>query len=414
MALYAFDGTWNSDEDKLVEQTNVIRFAELYVGNSTEYVSGVGTRFGQLGHVLGGLFGSGGHTRIDEMYDELCDNWKQGDHIIDIIGFSRGAALAVHFANKIGKEGVKLADGSVEKVRIRFLGVWDIVGSFGLSFDTFIDFQEINLGWDLDTIHSCVDKCCHAMALDERRETFRVTRVDADNKYSNIHEVWFRGVHSDIGGGNGNVTRSNIALQWMLQQGRSCGLTFNETKAGLPRYSEVNRFAVISENSDVKIDPRRKVGTDDEVDPTAQPKELAVGQSHQCDVLAKPKYNWSGVRLIETASYTVTVEQDDTWEDASIKCGPEGWETDDLPWYKEGLVKLMEQYRRLPDANWFALVGAWGDEDGEEGNNLFLIGDSKKAFIAKQDADLYLFANDMPSKYDNNEGSLLVTITRTA
>ena len=88
MALYAFDGTWNSDEDKLVEQTNVIRFAELYVGNNTEYVSGVGTRFGKLGHVLGGLFGSGGHTRIKEMYDELCDNWEQGDHIIDIIGFS--------------------------------------------------------------------------------------------------------------------------------------------------------------------------------------------------------------------------------------------------------------------------------------------------------------------------------------
>ena len=76
----------------------------------------MGARFAKLGHVLGGLFGSGGHTRIDEMYDELCVNWKQGDRIIDIIGFSRGAALAVHFANKIGKEGVKLVDGSVEKV----------------------------------------------------------------------------------------------------------------------------------------------------------------------------------------------------------------------------------------------------------------------------------------------------------
>jgi hypothetical protein len=43
MALYAFDGTWNSDEDKPCEETNVVRFTELYPGNNTEYVSGVGT-----------------------------------------------------------------------------------------------------------------------------------------------------------------------------------------------------------------------------------------------------------------------------------------------------------------------------------------------------------------------------------
>ena len=64
MALYAFDGTWNSDEDEPIEQTNVVRFSELYIGNNTEYVTGVGTRFHKLGHVLGGLFGSGGRTRI--------------------------------------------------------------------------------------------------------------------------------------------------------------------------------------------------------------------------------------------------------------------------------------------------------------------------------------------------------------
>ena len=74
----------------------------------------------------------------------------------------------------------------------------------------------------------------------------------------------------------------------------------------------------------------------------------------------------------------------------------------------------MERFRRLPDANWFALVGAWGDEDGEDGDNLFLIGDSRNEIVAKQSVDLYLFANDMPSKYDNNDGSLKVTITRVA
>lgn len=141
MTLYAFDGTWNSDEIDDIQDTNVVRFKELYMGNNAEYLEGVGTRFGKIGELLGGLFGSGGQTRIDEMYQELCENWQKGDKEIDIIGFSRGAALAVHFANVIGEKGLTLSSGQVEKPRIRFLGVWDIVGSFGLSFDTFINFH---------------------------------------------------------------------------------------------------------------------------------------------------------------------------------------------------------------------------------------------------------------------------------
>ncbi len=410
MALYAFDGTWNSDEVDDTEDTNVVRFKELYAGNNAEYLEGVGTRFGKLGHFLGGIFGSGGKTRIDEMYAELCENWEKGDQTIDIIGFSRGAALAVHFANKIGAEGVALQNGQAEPVRIRFLGIWDLVGSFGLSFDTFVNFQEINLGWNIDTVHQCVDHCYHAMALDERRETFNVTRLDSDNQYDNISEVWFRGVHSDVGGGNANVARSNIALQWMLARARDCALPLNEAKAQLPRYSQRDRFAPISENKDVQRDPRRKVGIEDTIDASAKPFELELGQSHTCMVFAASKYNWSGVALRTGAQYTFSVPAGATWKDADIACGPAGWKSEQLPWYKEGIVKAFEKHRRLKDANWFSLVGALGDED----DDLFLIGDSTDPYISTQDADLYLFANDMASKYGNNDGYLMVTITRTA
>lgn len=64
MALYAFDSTWNSDDVADVQDTNVVRFKELYRGNNAEYLEGVGTRFGRLGAFLGGLFGTGGRTRI--------------------------------------------------------------------------------------------------------------------------------------------------------------------------------------------------------------------------------------------------------------------------------------------------------------------------------------------------------------
>lgn len=412
LALYAFDGTWNEDDKEKydVEDTNVVRFKELYVGNNAEYMEGVGTRFGYLGRVFGGLFGSGGHTRIKEMYEELCENWEQDDKVIDIVGFSRGAALAVHFANKIAEEGVKLSNGEVEKAKVRFLGVWDIVGSFGLSFNTFINFQEINLGWNIDSVSETVDNCYHAMALDERRETFNVTRLDEENRRSsNIKEVWFRGVHSDIGGGNSNVKRSNIALQWMLEQGRACGLKFNETKARLPRYSETDRFAPISENMDVERDPRRKIGKNDNIHPSALPIELKVGQSHECEVLAKTQYNWSGIKLLEGGQYKFSVPEGDAWEDGNITCGPQGWDSEQVPWYEEGILKFIESRRRMQDANWFALIGALGDED----EDLFYIGDGSKTYVASRDADLYLFANDLKSKYGDNSGSLVVTITRT-
>lgn len=405
-----FNGTWNSDEVEDSQDTNVVRFKELYRGNNAEYLEGVGTRFGKLGRVLGGLFGAGGRTRIDEMYDELCENWEAGDKDIDIIGFSRGAALALHFANEIGEKGVKLCDGRIEKPRVRFLGVWDIVGSFGLSFDNVINFQEINLGWHIDTLHNCVDHCFHAMALDERRETFNVTRLDQDNRFNNINEVWFRGVHSDIGGGNENVPRSNIALKWMLARASECGLPINEIKAQLPRYSDVDRFAPISENKDVKIDPRRETYNSDKIDISAFPLELAVGESHSCRVLAENKYNWSGVALVAGASYKLSVSEDDTWQDADIECGPAGWESEELPWYKEGIVKAFEKRRRLESANWFALVGALGDED----DALFCVGDGIECYVAVKDSDLYHFANDMPSRYSNNQGSLTVTITRVS
>src|SRR5262249_53232954 len=60
--------------------------------------------------------------------------------------------------------------------------------------------------------------CFHAMALDERRTSFFVTRVRRG------YEVWFRGAHSDVGGGNGNTGLSNIALRWMFAKAKAAGL----------------------------------------------------------------------------------------------------------------------------------------------------------------------------------------------
>jgi uncharacterized protein (DUF2235 family) len=224
MALYAFDGTWNSatlhDGEEQEKETNVALFAEAYTGD-TLYVPGVGTKFKAVGRVLGGAFGIGGRDRVKDAYKDLCKNWAEGDHDIDIVGFSRGAALALDFANRIEDNGIR-RPGSKDVVEdnptIRFLGLWDVVGAFGVPFNLGpIPLQKINLGHKLK-IPENVEHCFHAIAIDERRQTFRVTRV------LNGYEVWFRGVHSDVGGGNGNVGLSTIALRWMLRKALGAGL----------------------------------------------------------------------------------------------------------------------------------------------------------------------------------------------
>lgn len=403
MALYAFDGTSNSDDGPEEEDTNVVRFREVYAGADFEYLAGVGTRLGAVGQVLGGLFGSGGRTRIEEMYDTLCENFAQGDRQIDIIGYSRGAALAVHFANKVFKQGIN----GTPNPSIRFLGLFDLVASFGLSYNNVLDFQKMNLFWNVETVPNNVRTCCHAMAMNERREAFNITRLVADSSDTKLTEMWFRGVHGDIGGGNGNTERSNIALQWMLTVAYEATAPINLVRAAEARYNfDATKLARISANKDLKVDRHRKVEPADELHPSVD-ATMQVNQVRHCQVLASAQFNWSGVTLEANGVYDITVPTGQTWDDGGITCGPRGWKTEDLPWYKEGFAKFFEDNRRANDENWFALMGALGDRD----KHSQLIGEGT-TLSPTETYDLYFYANDLKSRYGNNEGFMEVSIRR--
>lgn len=218
MALYAFDGTWNSEktEDVATEateydgNTNVVKFKDAYEGPRF-YIKGVGTRLGRFGRFFGGAFGIGGRSRLEEAREALQSNLAAGDREIDVVGFSRGAALAASFARRVHKE-----HGS--DLPIRFVGLWDLVASFGIPISLGpIKFQELNLGYKFD-VPASVRHYYHALALDERRQSFRPTRLIG------AHEVWFRGAHSDVGGGNGNLGLNCIALCWMLRKAVASGV----------------------------------------------------------------------------------------------------------------------------------------------------------------------------------------------
>jgi uncharacterized protein (DUF2235 family) len=272
MALYAFDGTWDAEKDagEYGNNTNVVKFRDAYEGRSEFYTKGVGTRYGILGKIIGGAFGVGGKERIARAAEHLAQYFADGDRDIDIVGFSRGAALALHFANTIASRGVRDRDGRVIAARpvVRFLGLWDVVAAFGIPIDLGIPFSRINLGYRL-SLPDTVAYCFHALALDERRQAFRPTRVRGG------YEVWFRGVHSDIGGGNDNLGLNNIALRWMLKKARTVGCP-------------INRDALAA--LDALVDPQASIGRN--LDPiTNRPRDVRATDRAHYTVSPRPEHN---------------------------------------------------------------------------------------------------------------------------
>src|SRR5262245_26072834 len=89
MALYAFDGTWNTPDavdDAVDRSTNVYKFLSFYAPQDASarsglesYKAGVGTRFGKPGHIVGGFFGAGGRDRIAEMVEAFRENWRSNE-----------------------------------------------------------------------------------------------------------------------------------------------------------------------------------------------------------------------------------------------------------------------------------------------------------------------------------------------
>jgi uncharacterized protein (DUF2235 family) len=221
MALYAFDGTGNEDRDLDGFESNVTEFFEAYedpqknadpdAARGSLYLRGIGTRTRTfVGDKVAESFGVGGHRRVRQALDRLENNVEAGDEIVDIIGFSRAAALGISFANEIAKR--------MPALRVRFIGVWELVGQFG------VPGQYVNAGHDLQ-LPTNADHCFHAMALDESRAIFPLTRLGKGrNTSSTLQEAWFRGTHSDVGGGNANKGLNWISLHWMFENAIRNGL----------------------------------------------------------------------------------------------------------------------------------------------------------------------------------------------
>jgi uncharacterized protein (DUF2235 family) len=274
-----------------------------------KYIHGVGDSTNPVMKVLGGVFGAGVIARIVRGYTFISRNYVAGDSI-HILGFSRGAYTARALAGMITSVGLlnphnydpdnktkaylrglaawlkckgvvfagdsKLSslltaltafagemvsrielgkDDLIPGVRIRSVAVWDTVGSLGIpsyvqgrrgDFFSFVDRK----------LSPLVDHAFHAMALDERRLDFPVTRWVADSR---VEQVWFVGAHSDIGGGYplSQSGLSDIALDWMMQKLASAGVSVAAPPVHPPDLTRFNQdFHTPWAKPPFNIDPR--------------------------------------------------------------------------------------------------------------------------------------------------------------
>jgi uncharacterized protein (DUF2235 family) len=263
------DGTWNTpDESKDGKpcQTNVAKMASALLQTSIDgtaqllyYDTGIGSEGYLLKRVYDGATGSGITENILQAYRYIIGHYEPGDELF-FFGFSRGAFTVRSLSGLIRNSGILKKENAEQAARalkiyrsrkaglqpraieatlfrktfaveestpIKFIGVWDTVGSLGnpLWLKSFLSrknqFHDTGLS-------SKVDFAYHALAVDEKRKNFEATLWHQNPAATGqvLEQVWFPGVHSDIGGGYPESGLSDISLQWMIEKAEKCELNF--------------------------------------------------------------------------------------------------------------------------------------------------------------------------------------------
>lgn len=492
------DGTWNTPDQLdhgIAAPTNVARISNAIVKNQKQkvyYHPGVGTGESWWDKAVGGGTGTGLSRNIMSAYEWLCRHYDEGDDIY-LFGFSRGAYTVRSLAGFIARCGLLRAErfsstdawkaidllyrdgyrgpapvqelrgkiGEInfrnklaEPIPIRFIGVWDTVGSLGIPDD----FGFLNL---LDnagdhTFHDTslgknVQAARHALAMDELRGTFQPTlwtELDADR---NVKQIWFPGAHSDIGGGYRECGLSDGALKWMIDEARETGLAFDQQICDqiLPNYRDTMHDPCTGLFAMLPTQPRSTPSLKD----VRQYHSSALERHrdppiHQCpyrrphlseyedklEIYARQQWNATGMWLEAGVEYKF--EASGEWLDSSIACGPAGtidgkFELGELAHIggsilgdiEAGFRKLVgnkeAQFRftrRHDDMPWFCLVGSIANGTGQiqsvnQAHETFEIGNGC-TYTPEKSGYLYAYANDAWNCYANNKGYVSLKVSR--
>ncbi len=107
------------------------------------------------------------------------------------------------------------------------IGVWDTVGALGIPA-IFGGIDMFRYSFLDTTLHPCVKNAYHAVSIDERRSEFPATLWSgAPAAGQTIEQVYFTGVHCDVGGGYPETGLSDITLGWMMRKAAALGVDFD-------------------------------------------------------------------------------------------------------------------------------------------------------------------------------------------
>ena len=152
-----------------------------------------------------GMSFSGARDRLRKRIGDLIGNWSGAD----LGSFPR-------------HDGVK----------IRFIGVYDTVGALGVPLAATASINEPIVGFHDTSMSELIEHAVHALAVDEKRGPYSPTLWTLDEgqelaRGQTILQVWFPGVHSDIGGGYSDKGIGDITLDFMMQQTAQHGLVLD-------------------------------------------------------------------------------------------------------------------------------------------------------------------------------------------
>ncbi len=238
--------------------TNVVKIYELIeIGEHQPnfYDPGVGTSsrallpfFRKLSNSASQALGLDLSRNVEDAYLYLMNIYEEGDKIF-LFGFSRGAHTVRRLADVIGKLGL-LYKGSenmapyvlrmydadsdqtlvetfrktyTRKCPIYFLGVWDTVSAMSRLL------PRSKLDGELSPQ---IQHAFHAVSIDEVRFQFppNLFKKNPHTEEQTRQEVWFAGVHSDVGGSYNESGLSDIALKWMIEKAEKKGLKIDLSK----------------------------------------------------------------------------------------------------------------------------------------------------------------------------------------
>lgn len=402
---------------------------------------------------LGGMvtrFGLLDPKGIDE--DEI---WRRIDDIFDNgyrkKGVKRAAFSGKGWAFKKGESGADSLD-----VPVHFIGVWDTVGALGipdhLGVLNLLDDPDKHKFHDTE-LNPLVRHARHAVALDEMRASFEPT-LWTKTEDRDVKQIWFPGAHSDVGGGYREIGLSNGSLLWMLTEAKAQGLLVDATIESQIKadcrdllhnsLSDIfkllpsrPRAAPAVDSADVKFVHESVIDRCKSPPITQMPyrptKRLPVGQSITFPIYAVVPWNPTGLYM-EKGRYKF--EAKGKWLDSDVPCGPEGSKDGKFHLGEVGHVvgnvfggaeALFKRVtgsrsadfwftRRHEDMPWFALVGVVANgrtnAAGAVTHDEFLIGASLADHTVTASGYFYAYANDAWNFYENNRGSVSLTVTR--